>query len=176
MEVGAYTYGHNHIRIAEMAPQANVKIGKFCSFANEGIVIHTGDNHRTDWITTYPFGGIHQNVFNSRSDEGNVSTKGDVIIGNDVWVGKHAKIMSGVTIGHGAVIGAYAVVAKNVPPYSIFVGNPGEVKRKRFSDEDIQFLLNLAWWDWDDQKINEYAPLLCSTDISKLREIFSETC
>lgn len=168
MEVGDFTYGHQHARIAEGG--ANIKIGKFCSFASEGIEFYAGGNHRTDWITTFPFGGIHHQIFNSRSDEGNVSTKGDIIVGNDVWIGKHAKIFSGVTIGHGAVIAAHCIVTKDVPPYTIFAGNPGQVKRKRFSDEDIEFLLNLQWWDWPVEKINEYAPLLCSPDFTALKE------
>ena len=170
IEVGEYTYGYNHIKVAEVPQEANIKIGKFCSFADEGIIFHTGGNHRTDWITTFPFGGIHRDIFNSRSDEGNVATKGDIIIGNDVWIGKHAKIFSGVTIGHGAVIGAYTVVAKDVPPYSVVVGNPAQVKKKRFSEEDIEFLLELNWWDWAVEKINEYAPLLCSSDLESLKQ------
>ena len=54
-----------------------------------------------------------------------------VIIEDDVWVGARAIILPGVTIGKGSVIGAGAVVSKNVPPYSVFVGNPGRVVKNR---------------------------------------------
>jgi acetyltransferase-like isoleucine patch superfamily enzyme len=172
IEVGEFTYGHHAARISESG--ANVKIGKFCSLAIEGIEFYAGGNHRVDWITTFPFGGIHQHIFNTKNDEGNVATKGDILIGNDVWIGKHAKIFSGVTVGHGAVIGAHTIVTKDVPPYTIFAGNPGQVKRKRFSDEDIEFLLELNWWDWDVEKINENVPLLCSTDLEALKEKFKK--
>lgn len=45
-------------------------------------------------------------------------------IGNNVWIGAKATILPGVTIGEGAVVGACAVVAKDVPPWSVVVGNP----------------------------------------------------
>ena len=75
--------------------------------------------------------------------------------------------MSGVNIGDGAVIGARAVVTKDIPPYSISMGNPAVVKKKRFSDDIIQSLLEIKWWNWEDQKISEHLPLLLSDDISK---------
>lgn len=54
-----------------------------------------------------------------------------VTIEDDVWIGARVIILPGVTIGEGAVIGAGAVVSKNVPPYSVFVGNPGRVVKNR---------------------------------------------
>jgi maltose O-acetyltransferase len=54
-----------------------------------------------------------------------------VIIEDDVWLGERVIILPGVTIGKGSIIGAGAVVAKNVPPYSIAVGNPALVVKKR---------------------------------------------
>lgn len=57
-----------------------------------------------------------------------------VVIGNDVWIGRKVIILPGVTIGDGAVIGAGAVVAKDIPPYTIAVGNPVQFKGKRSSN------------------------------------------
>lgn len=54
-----------------------------------------------------------------------------VIIGNDVWIGSRVIILPGVTIGDGAIIGAGSVVTKDVPPYSIFAGNPAKFIRER---------------------------------------------
>lgn len=54
-----------------------------------------------------------------------------VHIGNDVWIGRRVMIMPGVTIGNGCVIGAGAVVAKDIPPYSVAVGNPARVVKTR---------------------------------------------
>ena len=86
---------------------------------------------------------------------------------NDVWIGENATILSGVTIGNGAVIGTSAVVAKNVPDYSVVVGNPAKVIRKRFDEETIERLLRISWWNWSDQKIETFLPLMLDTDISK---------
>ena len=48
-------------------------------------------------------------------------------IGNNVSIGMRSVIMPGVTIGEGSVIGANATVTKDIPPYSIAVGNPAKV-------------------------------------------------
>lgn len=75
--------------------------------------------------------------------------------------------MSGVTIHNGAVIGAGSVVTKDVEPYFIVVGNPARMTRKRFTDEQIEKLLSISWWDWpqDQNKIKYEALLLWSTNI-----------
>ena len=51
-------------------------------------------------------------------------SKGPVVIGNNVWIGDKVTILPGITISDGAVIGANAVVNKDIPPYSLAVGNP----------------------------------------------------
>lgn len=171
MKVGDFTYGEKNIHT--VINGANVEIGKFCSIAAD-IKVYLGGNHRTDWISTYPFGHIHKNTFHTFDGKGHPSTKGDIIIGNDVYIGTSVVIMSGVTIGDGAVIGAHSVVTKDVPPYSIFAGNPGRVRKMRFTKVDIDFLLELKWWDMDKAIINDIAPLLCSTNLDKLRERFNK--
>ena len=54
-----------------------------------------------------------------------------VEIGNDVWIGARVVILPGIKVGNGAIIGAGTVVTKDVPPFAIFVGNPGYVKKYR---------------------------------------------
>lgn len=54
---------------------------------------------------------------------------GKLIIEDSVIVGSGA-VLFPVTIGHHAVIGAGAVVTKDVPPYTIVVGNPAKVLKK----------------------------------------------
>lgn len=78
--------------------------------------------------------------------------KGDIIIGNDVWIGYEAIIMAGVHIGDGAIIATRAVVTKDIPPYTIVGGIPANPIRKRFSDDIIQKLEILKWWDWPIEK------------------------
>ena len=165
--VGDYTYGHQHIEL--VLSGANMYVGKFCSIA-VGVKAFLGQTHRTDWISTYPFGARNADVFPYSGEPGYRQTKGDIIIGNDVCVGIDSRFMSGVIVGDGAVIGAHAVVAKDVPPYCVAVGNPARVVKKRFSDEDISYLLKLKWWDLPIEKINQIIPFLTSNNIKGLRE------
>jgi phosphonate metabolism protein (transferase hexapeptide repeat family) len=76
-------------------------------------------------------------------------------IGHDVWIGHAATIMPGVTIGSGAVVGTGAVVTKDVSPYEIVAGVPSRVIRKRFSDDVIDKLLSIAWWNWERKMLEE---------------------
>ena len=96
--------------------------------------------------------------------------KGDTIVGNDVWIGENATILPGVHIGDGAIIGANSVVSKDIPPYSICVGNPCVVKKYRFDDEMIQLLEELKWWDKGVEEIKELIPLLSNSDINYVKE------
>lgn len=170
MIAGKYTYGTQNITIHNFGEKAELKIGKFCSIANN-VEVFTGGNHRVDWFTTYPFGHIHRDIFVGFNGEGHPATKGDVTIGNDVWIGNGVTIMSGITIGDGAVIGAKSVVVKNVAPYSIVGGNPAKELKKRFSDDIINKLLELKWWEWEDNKINANIQVLCSNDYKLLMKL-----
>ncbi len=109
--IGDYTYGNFEIRVWDDKTKLN--IGKFCSIAN-GVIFLLGGEHRSDFITTYPFNALLKNF---KYIEGHPHTKGDINIGNDVWIGSEAKILSGITIGDGSIIGANSVVTKYVPPY-----------------------------------------------------------
>jgi virginiamycin A acetyltransferase len=85
---------------------------------------------------------------------------GKVTIGSDVWIGREVTIREGVTIGDGAIIGMGAVVAKDVPAYAVSVGNPIQIKRFRFEDSVIERLLEICWWNWDDNKVAEAVPYM----------------
>jgi acetyltransferase-like isoleucine patch superfamily enzyme len=164
MSFGKYTYGNPNIHFKN--DDAKLVVGKFCSFASN-INIYLGGNHNTNWVTTYPFGHIHTNTFNSFNGKGHPSTKGDVIIGNDVWIGSNVTIMSGITIGDGAVIANNSHVIKNVEPYSLVGGNPAKFIKYRFTQEQIKKLLEINWWNWEDDKINKFIPLLCNNNIDE---------
>lgn len=162
MSYGRHTYGRPNVHWANSA--AKLTVGNFCSIAGN-INIYLGGNHRTDWITTYPFGHINKNIFNNFDGSGHPATKGDVIIGNDVWIANDVTIMSGITIGDGSIIASNSNVVKNVEPYTIVGGNPAKHIRYRFTTEQIQQLLTIQWWNWDDEKINQHTHLLCSPNI-----------
>lgn len=77
----------------------------------------------------------------------------DINIWNDVWIWFNCIILAWVTIWDGAVIWAWAIVSKNIEPYSIVVWNPWIVVKKRFREDIINFLLDIKWWNWTDEKI-----------------------
>jgi len=164
MSFGKYTYGKPNILWSNDG--AKLIVGNFCSIA-KNVNIYLGGNHRVDWVTTYPFGHVNQNIFNKFNGEGHPTTKGDVIIGNDVWIAENVTIMSGITIGDGAVIANNSHVIKDVEPYSIVGGNPAKFIKYRFSKEQIDKLLKIKWWNWDDEKINKFTTLLCNPNIDE---------
>ena len=74
-------------------------------------------------------------------------------------------------IGDRLIIGTNSVVASDIPPYAVAVGNPCRVVRLRFDDEFITFLLKLKWWDWDIEKIERNFKALSSGDLSLIKKI-----
>jgi acetyltransferase-like isoleucine patch superfamily enzyme len=163
--VGDHSYGTP--KIIDFNEGTTVRIGKYCSIA-EGVVIMLGGNHRLEWITTYPFPALSERWGKARGIIGHPQSRGDVIIGNDVWLGAEAMILSGVSIGDGAAVAARSVVVKDVPPYSVVGGNPAKLLKMRFSDEEIEKLLKIRWWDWPDEKVSRNVAILCDSNIDAL--------
>lgn len=159
--IGRFTYHFADLDIMQDNEGAPLNIGQFSSIAHK-VTIFLGNNHRSDWVTTYPFSQLYRESFEGQDIEGHPMTKGGVTIGNDVWIGRGATIMSGVTIGDGAVVGACAVVAKDVEPYSIVVGNPARHIKYRFEKKIRDLLLKLRWWDLDVAEIKDIVHDLCA--------------
>ena len=165
LEMGDFSYYESlDIRDEINDGSVKVKIGKFCSLG-PNITFMLAVEHKLKWNTSYPF---YRLLGYETAENSSVSTKGDIIIGNDVWIGANATIMSGVKIADGCVIGSNAVVTKSTEPYSVVVGNPGRVVKKRFPQNDIDKLVEMKWWNWDYQKIYDSLPLLQSEGVSSL--------
>lgn len=164
MEVGRYTYGHEQITVHHWGEPTELRIGAFCSIADR-VHVFLGGNHHTDSVSTFPFVANSDAWPRAQGVDVHPSTNGDVVIGNDVWIGSGATIMSGVTVGDGAVIGAESCVTRDVRPYAIVAGNPAREVRRRFDEEIVAKLLEISWWDWDDERIATHVRLLESSDI-----------
>ena len=150
--IGKYSYGLTKNVIAGLSPEAPLVIGKYCSIGQDAWFFSKAD-HPLDLVSTYPFRTMIWNPTGANED---AVTKGGITIGHDVWVGTRANILSGVTIGNGAVVACGAVVSKDVPPYAIVAGNPAQVIRYRFSEDQITSLLNINWWDWTDDRVLKF--------------------
>lgn len=182
----------------------NVKFGKYCQVAHHAEIANSSIGDRTSigrytkiqsaslgkfcsisWnvtigATSHPLDRLSTHAFSYRKQFGIVDNdieikKEKVIIGNDVWIGCDVVIMPGVTIGDGAVIGAGSIVTKDVEPYSIIVGNPGKKIRNRFSEEIIESLKEIQWWNFTESELKKAIPLmqesLTMTTIEQLKNI-----
>lgn len=145
-EINDYTYVSMNCLIH------NTKIGKFCSigpnlFCGWGI-------HPTNGISTSPaFYSTGNQAKITFSKVNKIKETLPIEIGNDVLIGMNVTILDGVKIGNGAIIGAGAVVSKDIPPYAIAVGSPIKISRYRFSEEEIESLLKIKWWDFTQEHL-----------------------
>lgn len=146
-KVGAYTY------ISANTDVENAEIGKFCSISDH-CRIGMGE-HNTNQISTSPIFTEAYNAtkFQWTDRDINAAPMKKAIIGNDVLVGSHALVLGGVVIGNGAVVAAGAVVTKDVPPYAVVGGVPARVIKYRFSQDIIEKLQEMQWWDWTEEKL-----------------------
>ena len=181
--VGKYSYysgyyhGHPFDECARyLMPNRNdvdkLIIGSFCSIGSGVSFIMAGNQgHRHNWISSFPFFYMSE-VDNFAGAIDGFENAGDSVIGNDVWIGSEAMIMPGVKIGDGAVIGSRALVTKDVEPYTIVGGSPARPIKKRFSEAHIKILLEIKWWNWDERKLSEAIPIICSDNIALLYEFY----
>ena len=131
VKVGKYTYGPLFVHYYKQDNEF-LSIGNYCCIADQ-VHFFTGGGHEFRYLTSYPFKNraTHNQIAEAIS-------KGPIIVEDDVWIGYGSIILSGVHIGKGAVIGAGSVVAKDIPPYSVYAGT--KIIRKRFSDKTISKL------------------------------------
>lgn len=154
----------------------HVKLGKHTYTGQNTVIMHTnigafssiswnvsigGGEHDFSRLTSHSF--LYNSydrlnddkVFYNRFEE-------KCTIGNDVWIGANSTILRGVQVGDGSVIGANSVVTKDIPPFAIAVGNPARIMKYRFTDDIIERLLNIKWWELDDDLIHSNCDLFAS--------------
>ncbi|HBG71557.1 MAG TPA: chloramphenicol acetyltransferase [Bacteroidales bacterium] len=147
-DIGDYTYVSMNSWIN------NTRIGKFCSIGPN--LLCGWGVHPTQGISTSPmfYSTKKQNGITFSSTD-KIEERAIISIGNDVFIGANVTILDGVSIGDGAIIGAGAVVSKDIPPYAIAVGVPIQIVKYRFSEEQIQQLLKIKWWDFEESKLRD---------------------
>lgn len=151
VEVGKETYGAIDVRYFGN-PNEHLTIGNYCSIADD-VLFLTGGNHTIDTFSQFPFDAYYNTGVKHVTP-----TKGPIVVGDDVWIGYGATILSGVTIGQGAIIGARSVVAKDVPPYAIYVGN--RVVKYRFSREIVDKIIKFDYAKLTPEDIENNSDLL----------------
>jgi acetyltransferase-like isoleucine patch superfamily enzyme len=160
-----YTHGTPRVLVYRGDDAHSVHVGSYCSIA-EDVQIFVGGNHHPEWVSTFPFRAVFG--LPGEFEDGQPASRGPVTIGNDVWIGLGALILSGVTVGDGAVIAANAVVTKHVRPYAIVGGNPAGEIRRRFTDDQVDALLESRWWDWPEEELISIAHILSSESVDEL--------
>ncbi len=150
----------------------STKIGRFCSIG-ENVRTSLGLHPSQTFVSTHPaffstkkqagFSFVKQNLFKEHHfvDQ---NQKYVVSIGNDVWIGNNVTIMDGIVVSDGAIIGAGSIVTKNVPAYGIVAGTPAKLIKYRFTEKQINFLLNYKWWNKENDELQHLIQLMSNID------------
>lgn len=145
--LGDYSYtGYNNV----------IKFATIGKFTCLGWNVSCGGvNHDMSHLTMHPFPILKKYRF-VNEDEVFKGFEEKLKIGNDVWIGSGVSILRNVSISDGAVIGSGAVVTHNIGPYEIWAGVPAKKIGQRFSDDIIERLISLSWWDLPIEFISKH--------------------
>jgi len=154
----------------------NSSIGRYCSIA-ENVKIIVGNHPTSNFVSTHPaffssrkqagFSYVKESIYaenNFVESDSNFS----LCVGNDVWIGADVKILEGVTIGDGVIVATGAVVIHDLEPYTIYGGVPAKNIKTRFTNEEIEFLNDIKWWEKGEPWLKENINLF--PDVKKMKE------
>jgi len=157
-QVGAFSY------ISRESVIVMTQVGRFCSVGP--YLICGWGGHPTSFVSTSPvFYSTRGQCGISFADRDYYDEKRTTTIGNDVWIGARVFIKDGINVGNGAIIGAGAVVVKDVPDYAIVAGCPARVIRFRFNEQIRSKLLQIAWWNWDEDRLRNSQMMFAQSDV-----------
>lgn len=165
--------------IAQDTKIAKTQIGRYCSIGPNVQCIF-GRHPSDTFVSTHPaffapetfvnFSYVNERLFKEYPEPIDKDGYYTISVGNDVWIGANVSILDGVTIGDGAIVAANALVNKDVPPYTIVGGVPAKIIKKRFEQEEIDFLMDLQWWDKPQKWIQRNAQFF--SNIKQFKEKF----
>lgn len=134
-QTGLIEIGNNvHIGSAIFICRTSIKVEDDVTMAWD-IVLYDHDSHSTDWAYRKNDNNqcyddyVKYNKNNIVNKDWSHVNSAPIHICSKVWIGFGVTVLKGVTIGEGAVIGAKSVVTKDIPPWSVAVGNPARVVR-----------------------------------------------
>lgn len=160
-----------HSNIKSFCNIYNATVGAFCVFA-QNVTVGAG-RHPVHFASTNFLFYSNTKSFRTFADGEYFLDEHDVInIGHDVWFGANSSVIGNVKIGSGAVIAYGAVVTKDVPPYAVVGGVPAKIIKMRFSDDIINRLLEIQWWDLSDAFFEKHFKLM--HDPVKLIEFYDQ--
>lgn len=156
INVGIRTYfsGNGTIR-----GNSSVNIGSYSAIAEGCFINSSNDSHPMDYPSLFGFKTERRlredNMLLPLKHKSLSQKKTDITIGNDVWICRNARILNGVIIGDGCVIAENSFVNKDCEPYGVYAGLPAKLIKYRFSEQIIEQLLEIKWWNWSYQKIKD---------------------
>lgn len=154
VRVGNRTYGA--LNILQYNQEAELIIGSNVSLADK-VYFLLGGEHDYKRLSTWPYQSF---IYEQKTNWTNYKT----IVEDDVWIGFGSTILSGVKIGKGSVVGARSVVAKDIPPFSVYIGN--KVIKRRFSSEIIEKLEKIDFGEIVHHSGDDYEKF-CTTQLTE---------
>jgi acetyltransferase-like isoleucine patch superfamily enzyme len=156
-KVGAFTYinGGSFFDVKSIGRYCSIAFGCFTSPAEHPISFLSTSPFQYSFDNRWPTSNLW-NTYKNRNKNSfpemlkkrlAVVDKPSVVIKNDVWIGQNVTILRGCTIGNGAVLASNSVITKDVPDYAIMGGIPAKIIKYRFSEDIIEKLLKLSWWN-----------------------------
>jgi acetyltransferase-like isoleucine patch superfamily enzyme len=151
-KIGSNTYLNRNVQVL------NCEIGKYCSIGTD-VKLGMG-KHPTNMVSTHPTFYANNKPYSTYADDMYFNEYTNIVIGNDVWIGSNVIILGEVSISNGAIIAAGSIVTKDIPPYAIAGGIPAKIIKYRFSEDIIDELQKIQWWNFSEDWLKKNYKLL----------------